>query len=720
MRSRACFFFFVVLSGLFFSSGWPPLSEAEGVPERVIILGFDGVDPTLLERWMDEGELPNLASLRRSGTYLHLGTTLPPQSPVSWAVFSTGMNPGKTRIFDFLHRTPGSYLPDFAMLGEGTLTIFPHPLKRLGASAAFGLVWFGVLFFLLRRKRHRILFSGGIGLLGLTSFLFLWQWIPPKIPKPFSRKEGHSFWQRASEKGIRSVVIRVPANFPPEPVSGGRLLSGLGVPDVRKTFGTFSFYTTEPLPLSDTEMGGKIIPVRFRGNEVKTFVWGPKDFTKPGQPDLRPELGLSVHPETGECIIRFQGKSYTVREGEWSPWVHFRFDLNPLLHLDAIGRFYLLEISPVFRLYLSPIQFHPSRLPPNISLSFPRNFSGHLAGAVGLYKTIGWLQETWGLNEERLDEEGFLKDLFQTEKQLEEIMLHELEKGDWRLFVGVFEGTDRIQHMYWRTLDPVHPAYSAELASRYGDVILKSYREMDETVGRVLERFVDEETVLFILSDHGFRSYRVNVNLNTWLVEEGYLVLKGMGDIRDRNLEDLFNQGEFWPNVDWSRTRAYALGLTGMYINLKGREPEGIVSREEYDAVRGQLVQDLLSLKDPKTETHPILNVYRREEVYSGPYLEEAPDLILGFADGYRVSWQTALGGIPAEIFEENNRKWSGDHCSYDPSVTSGIFFCNRKVDRDALQIMDLAPTVLEIFGVGIPSEMDGKSFWKSVASGQN
>ena len=660
---------------------WMSATLCEGAETRVIVLGFDGVDPTLLEQFIREEKLPHLASLRDSGTYFPLGSTLPPQSPVSWASFATGMNPAKTRIFDFLQRVPGSYYPDFAMVGKGRILFFPHLYQRFLISAIAGGLFAGAFFLQLRK----IPFSIGAGLFFFYAVFLCLQWIPREIPKPLGRREGESFWKIASRHGVPSVLIRVPVTFPPETLPHGRMLSGLGVPDVRKTFGTFSFYTTEKVKAGDTEMGGKIIPVAREGNEIHTYIWGPKNFTQEGEPDILPELHLTLDAKGKRCILQFQGHSLTVKEGEWSPWAVFRFRLNPLFQLYGIARFYLIESSPSLKLYLSPINFHPAEVPLNFSLSTPRNFSKELSSGLGLFKTLGWAQDTWALNEERLDEKAFLEDLFATEDKIKEIMFHELVKKDWRLFVGVFEGTDRVQHMFWRTLDPGHPAYDAREAEAFGGVISKVYEEMDRTVGEVMERFVDSDTILFVLSDHGFHSFRRSVNLNTWLVKQGYMKLKGMEEVRNRNLEDLFGQGEFWPNVDWSQTRAYALGLAGLYINRRGREPQGIVAADD-EALRAQLTRDLLELKDPETGIRPLLKVYRREDVYSGPYLEETPDLLLGFRDGYRISWQTALGGIPKEVFEDNRKKMERRPLLLRPLDHTGGFFLqpSHRQSRDS------------------------------------
>jgi predicted AlkP superfamily phosphohydrolase/phosphomutase len=161
--------------------------------------------------------------------------------------------------------------------------------------------------------------------------------------------------------------------------------------------------------------------------------------------------------------------------------------------------------------------------------------------------------------------------------------------------------------------------------------------------------------------------------------------------------------------VDWSKTRAYALALGQIYVNLKGREREGIVTPgAQYEALRKELIQKFGALKDPDTDEGVVRHVYAREELYRGPYFNEAPDLVVGFERGYRVSWQTSLGGIPSDVFELNERRWSADHCSVDPSQVPGVLFSSRPLERKDARIIDLAPTVLTRLGLPVPADMDG------------
>jgi predicted AlkP superfamily phosphohydrolase/phosphomutase len=250
--------------------------------------------------------------------------------------------------------------------------------------------------------------------------------------------------------------------------------------------------------------------------------------------------------------------------------------------------------------------------------------------------------------------------------------------------------------------------YDAELAAKYGDSIEKVYRRADDLVGRI-EQKLPEGTTLFVMSDHGFHSFRRGVNLNTWLVQNGYMVFHGQEGAK-KGLADLFGRGKFWEGVDWSRTRAYAVGLGQIYFNLRGRESQGIVSAgAEYKALQDEIAAKLVQLKDPDTGEPVMRAVYKRDDIYKGDYIQYAPDLQVGFNDGYRVGWQDTLGQITRAVVENNNRKWSGDHCATATEISGGVFFSNRKIATTAPHIMDLSPTILKILEVPVPSDLDGK-----------
>jgi len=343
-------------------------------------------------------------------------------------------------------------------------------------------------------------------------------------------------------------------------------------------------------------------------------------------------------------------------------------------------------------------------------MSSPASLAADLYERLGPYRTLGWAEATWPLNEDRIDEKTFMDDLYRAFDDRAQVILQRIDAKQWDLVVGVIESTDRVQHMMWRLIDPTHPMYDKALAAKFGDAIERVYRKCDEFVGEVVSR-IDPATPVLIVSDHGFHSFRQSVNLNTWLVGEGFMAIQGQQP-GEKKLQDLFGGGTFWENVDWSRTKAYAMGLGQIYVNLKGRERQGIVSPEDSNNVQDALVGRLLTMADPKTGARMVDAVYKRDDVYKGEFLKNASELQVGLADGYRVSWQSTLGGSPPGLVYPNMKKWSGDHGSYDYKQTSGTLISSRPIGSEPVDIMDIAPTVLRYFGVPIPPDIDGKPIY--------
>lgn len=632
------------------------------VTTQVVVLGFDGADPNLLSKWMAAGHLPNLARLAKTGTFRPLGTTNPPESPVAWASFATGLNPGGTGIFDFLRRDPRTYLPELALVS---------------------------------REKPKFLF-------GL---------IPVKPAKVVNERGGVPFYKAVADAGYKTTVIRMPLEFPPTHLPGGKLWAGLSVPDIRGTWGTFFYFGSDltPWDVGDTEFGGKLVRLELDSNRAATSIEGPIDPTAKAYRRISIPVEFLVSSDASAVAIRLEGRTETVAERHWSDWFRVKFHITPFLSVGAICRFYVLQASPDLRLYMSPLNLDPDS--PIFPVSDPADYTAELVKKHGLFKTLGWWHDTWALNEEKIDEQVFLEDLFRTMETQASITLDELKNDPPSLLVSIFTSTDSASHMFFRLLDPAHPRYDPELARQYGDAILRVYERMDQVVGEV-ERAMKPGGTLIIVSDHGFHTWRKGFNTNTWLVENGYMTLKNPGaEEKTYNLVQLFAQGSFFPNVDWSRTRAYALGLGQIYLNLRGRESRGIVSPgPEAQALLEEMRKKLVLFRDPDTNGPVIQNVYLGQEIFHGAYMSRAPDLQIDFRDGYRTSWQTSLGAIPSGIVVANMKKWSGDHCASDPSDTSGIFLSNRHVVTPQPSILDIAPTVLEILGVAPPSKLDGKA----------
>jgi predicted AlkP superfamily phosphohydrolase/phosphomutase len=686
-----------------------PLSAAP-VPGRVVILGFDGVDAKLLEEMQSRGELPHLASLARRGGYSPLTPTVPAQTPVSWATFSTGLDPGGHEIFDFLKRDPANRIPAFAV-AEETVAPLMFGKKNPIVFSALAALLFLLPGLLLRRRRFLAVALAALGIAaGAGAFFAVRAWLPPERPWVKNNRRGPVFW---AEAGARpATVVRMPVTFPPEPFPEGRMLSGLGVPDLSGRIGKPAYYTSDPFfaPREGNDFSVEVVRLETNVGRQVTRIAGPpgRPFGREGTIDL--PMTLAVSGARDRVTVEAGGARTTLAPGQWSGWLSLTFRVNPLVAVHGYARMRLATIEPEIGLYLSPIQFDPERLPPGLALSSPKDFAEMLVERFGRYKTMGWAIDTWSIQSGTLPEDAFLEDVAMTSAQ-ERRVLRGLLEGGQKLLFHYFEFPDRVAHVFWRFRDRGHPAYDAKLAARYGDAVEKSYRVMDEIVGET-QQSLRPEDVLLVLSDHGFATWRRSVNYNSWLVENGYLVLKGSA--RRQNLEALFGRGQFWEAVDWSKSRAYAMGLGDIYVNLRGREEGGIVEPgAAYEALREELSSRLTALADPKNGERAVSRVFRREQVYRRFDPRLIPDLIVANRPGYRVSWQSSLGVPTENVFEDNRDVWSGDHCSLDPDLVRGVFFASKPFRADGVPgIADVTASVRALVGGAAVDGAAGKSLW--------
>lgn len=680
---------------------------------RLVVLGFDGVDAEVTERMIAAGKLPRLAELAARGGYARLAPTTPAQTPVSWATFTTGRDPGGTRIFDFLRRDPQTYLPTFAVAEEGRRPLLLGRANRPVAAALVASVLFlvaaGVL--ALARRGRPWLLATPAALLGAVVGWSVGGWLPAEIPAVISRRAGTPFWHAAGDHGIAGTVAHVPVTFPAAPFPHGHLLAGLGVPDLRGRIGSPAFYTADPAfaLATDNEFSVEIIRLPGNSGTIDTTVIGPLNRLFPAPPRLEVPLRLEVAADRSSLELATCGQRFTLRPGQWSGWVKLVFPFNPLVKAHGWVRFKLIALEPHIGLYLAPISPDPVHAPPGFDISAPRAWAGELYGKLGPFKTVGWAIDTWAPSEKVVDEQTFWEDVELTVGEFRGLLRHFLASDD-RLLVHYFEYTDRLGHILWRALDEEHPAHDAVTAAPLRKMIEDGYVLMDEIVGEVAATLGPDD-VLLVLSDHGFSTWRRSFHIDTWLAREGYLALTGGGGAVE-NLENLFDRGEFWPNVDWRRSRAYHLGLGGLYINLAGREGSGAVAPGvEYERLRRELAARLEAVVDPATGQHPVSRVFLREEIYRTFDPQLIPDLIVTTSRGYRISWQSALGGMPDRLFEDNARVWSGDHCTLDPDVVPGVLFSSRPLERRQLAIIDVYPTLLRLLEVRPPEEPAGQPF---------
>jgi len=610
--------------------------------KKVIVIGLDGLEPTIIEAMLVRGELPNLARLRKLGSYTRLRTTYPAQTPVAWSSFATGTNPGGHGIFDFISRDPETYLPDAA------LSRFERPRNMLSA------------------------------------------------PRVVNQRKGVPLWQVLTQAGVPSVVLRCPCTFPPEEKLLGRMLSGVGVPDLRGSQNKGTFYTQDR---TATAKENEQLVQLDSGDDLTTKIIGPRN-TKQQPADTFCEIRVHVDRRSGKLAIRTGGTPAYLEIGErtWSDWVRFKFSLSMLQSVSGITRFYVRQLKPHLQFYVSAINFDPAA--PMFPVSSPGSYAGELSDNLGLFSTLGMAEDHTGLDNGRLDEGAYLEQCELVLRERERLMKFELSRFNEGLFFILFDTPDRVQHMLWRFRDGKHPGFDGDMAPELATRIEEHYQKCDALLAPVLEHH-DENTLLIVLSDHGFGTFRRAFDTNTWLWQQGLLVLKD----NHRPGEDL---GEGFSAVDWSKTHAYAVGLGSVYLNLKGRENGGIVEEgSDAERVRRTIQTGLADFPDAEAQRHVVRTVSRREELYSGPYVANAPDLLVNFHRGYRVSWQSAVGGFANSLLQDNTRRWSGDHI-VDPVSVPGILLMNHPLKRNQPVITDMAPTALSFLGVPAPDSMEG------------
>jgi len=509
-------------------------------------------------------------------------------------------------------------------------------------------------------------------------------------------------WQVLSEAGVPSTVLRCPCTFPPESLNG-KMLAGVGVPDLRGSQSKGTFYTQDK---TATAQENEQLVILDSGMELTTRVIGPRNTKQAPPADSSCEIRLRVDAAARKLMIRTGGAPTQVEipERGWSEWVRFKFKLSMLQSVSGITRFYVRQLEPQLEFYASAVNFDPAA--PMFPVSSPRDYAKELSEQIGLFSTLGMAEDHNGLNNGRLDESAYLRHCELVLEERERLMRFELDRFSEGFFFMLYDTPDRVQHMMWRFRDREHPGYEPDLSPELSTRIEEHYCRCDALLSAVLDK-TDENTLLIFLSDHGFGTFRRAFDTNTWLWENGLLALK---DNRkpDESLSEGFSQ------VDWSKTYAYAIGLGGIYLNFKGRERGGILDEgTEADRVRKAIQTALAEFPDVETKHPAIRSVSRREELYSGRFVGNSPDLLVNFYPGFRVSWRTAVGGFANSLLEDNKRRWSGDHI-VDPESVPGILFMNRKARDSQAQIIDLAPTILNYLCVPVPQSMEGRCLLSS------
>jgi predicted AlkP superfamily phosphohydrolase/phosphomutase len=600
------------------------------VDSRLIIVGFEGMDPNLAQRWMDDGSLPNFSKLAAQGSFAPLATSNPPQSPVAWSSFATGTGPGDHGIYDFLRRDPETHNPAFSI----SESIPPQNVVEL-----FGME------------------------------------LPLDSGQLINRRQGTPFWSDVEAEGGAATVLRVPVTFPPDHIH--RMMAGMGVPDLLGTQGTYTFYSTQP---ASSSMTSSTRAVRLRPNRegrIETSLEGPPHPLRPSEGNL--ETAMVLEPAGDTVRITLGDTTTELAEGEWSDWITVNFAYFGPASVSGIVRLNLVRNYPRVQLYVSPINIDPRA--PVVPLSEPDSYAARLAEDHGLYHTIGMPEETWSLNEGHIPDSAYLDMIRATMGDREMMFYDALDANDSDLVVGVFVQTDRVSHMFYRGLDTEHPLYP-ETTEEARQAIHWIYTEADRILGETMSRMGPNDR-LMVVSDHGFAPFRRAVHLNRYLADAGYLAFK----------DGKTGSGVGFSDVDWSRSEAYALGLNSIFINRAGREAFGIVDADRAAAIKAEIQASLPALRDPDTQAAMVREVFDGAILYPGNANGDAPDLVVGYEPGYRASWQTSLGGTPAGLAEDNDRKWSGDHC-ITPEAVPGVLFTSFTPEQPITDLPSVADYV--------------------------
>jgi len=624
--------------------------------KKMLVLGFDGMDPGIVNRLMGQGQLPNMQRLGEQGTFTMMRSSCPPQSPVAWGSFISGADPGVFGIFDFLHRDPETYTPIFSQ-SENEPSTLPVDIGR-----------------------YRI---------------------PLKPGKVVLKREGRAFWDYMEDRGIDATIFKVPTNYPPS-ASGQRTLAGMGTPDIQGTYGIYSLYT------SDENESQKDVPAANiyyayidENNVMEGQIEGPKnDLLKESENIVLP-FKVYVDNLHKTARIDIQGKEILIAEKEYSDWVELEFSL--IAHIASISgmvKFYLMEMGEKFRLYISPIHLNPRS--PAVPISTPASYSRELVEKAGLFHTIGLPADTKALSTGTFSMENYITQSLSVFAESCRLFDYELQRFSGQkqgLLFFYFSSLDQGQHMFWALNDKEHPFYNPEESRKFAYITDEMYRKFDRVLGKALKS-IEPGTPVLAMSDHGFGPFRRSVNINTWLAREGYLKLDS---------DDIGEETSILEHADWPASKAYAMGLNGFSLNLKGREKQGMVDATERRRLLEELKGKLENIVDPKNGQKVISCAYISEDNFSKNQIGRAPDIILGFDRGYRISDGSALGTLSRDVVSDNLNWWSGDHC-VDPKKVPASFISNFKIQRQVPDMQDVAPTILKYFGIPTPAQMTGKA----------
>ena len=626
------------------------------IANKVIVLGIDGMDPVLLRKFVQKGEMPTFKKLFEKGYFGPLQTTMPPQSPVAWSSFISGTNPGGHGIYDFIHRDVSTFTP------------------YLSTSRSFGS----------------------------DKSLNMGKWsIPLKGGKVELLRRGPAFWNVLENNNIPASLFKLPANFPVVDHKAN-MISGMGTPDLLGSYGTFTFFSQTDVPDAEKFSGGRVVKLSSENHTFKSKLEGPINSFRNDNSNTTVDFTIFRDPWDKTVKISIQDHEILLRQGEWSEWVPLKFELLPMFAgVSGMVRIYVKQVHPYLQVYMSPINIDP--MDPTLPISGNSSYSKELSQAIGRFYTQGFPEDTKALSHGIFSNEEFLKQSKLVLEERRNAFEYEFNQFNEGFFFFYFSSIDQNTHMMWRDMDPSHPLYEPDASKEAKDAVYYFYKQMDDIAKQTLAK-MDSSSTLMIMSDHGFAPFGREFHLSTWLAENDFMAATDKNKLYDSSYYDY---------VDWSKTKAYAMGLNGIYLNLYGRDTYGSVMPREATKIKKEIIEKLEDVRDPKTGKRMVIKAYDSHEIYSGPFLDIAPDIIVGYASGYRISDEAVLGKFPKEVVGDRIDKWSADHCM-DWTIVPGTLITNKEVGAPKPAIWDLAPSIINSFGLDVPAEMDGKPVFKA------
>ncbi|MEN8241359.1 MAG: alkaline phosphatase family protein [Chloroflexota bacterium] len=584
---------------------------------KTILVGLDAFDPKFFEQLHEQGKMPNLGKYVEAKGYSRFNISNPAQSEVSWTSIATGQNPGGHGMFDFVHRNPKNYGIQVSLL----------PTKKTIVGTQF-------------TQPH----------------------------------EQQTIFDYAVENGYPASSLWWPATFPARLASPIKSIPGLGTPDIFGKLGVGILFTADEIS-ADTLTKTQLERLNSSGNKFTGRLPGPSRAKGDSVIESFNDFSLEFSDEAHAKFSVGKKASYDLNVGEWSPVFEITFKIGFGVSIQAVTRVILTKGKSNPWLYFLPLQIHP--LKAAWAYAAPRDFIKKTWKADGPFLTLGWPQDTSGLDEGITTDEQFLALADSIVTAREQVFNTQLEQFNEGLLGIVFDTLDRVQHMFWKNNPEIIEAW---------------YLKLDALVGRIESKIAatgNQDAKLLIVSDHGFANFDHKVHLNKFLVEQGLLTTRA-GE--DHSLT----------HADWDNSQAYAVGLNSMYLNLAGREGQGIVTDDKQEALENKIKDALLAWKGPDGK-HVVESVETNKEAFEGPYSHLGPDLLVGYAPGYRASADTGLGNWADTTIEANTDHWNADHC-INPAAVQGVLFNNKGLSDYT------NPSYKDIPGMAIGARLKGRA----------